>query len=166
VLRRSKTGPAPSPSSRFAIATPRAGTGSDALRNSVTARISTSTVRIRSRGRATRASGTPPGGRRAQAAPPASTCACTSSAATTAPTSLPASRFLAATGTSPYQWLLRQRVLGAGQLLETADLPVDAVAARSGLQNAGNLRKHFARAVRTTPQAYRRAFRTRAPECR
>ena len=73
-----------------------------------------------------------------------------------------ARRFLAGTGTTPYQWLLRQRLQLAQQLLETTDLGVDVVAARCGLVNGANLRKHFTRVVRTTPQAYRRAFRSRA----
>ncbi len=70
-----------------------------------------------------------------------------------------ARRFLATTGTSPYQWLLRQRLQLAQRLLETTDLPVELVARRSGMVNAGNLRKHFSRAVLTTPQQYRRTFR-------
>ena len=73
-----------------------------------------------------------------------------------------ARRFLAGTGTTPYQWLLRQRVQLAQRLLETSDLPVDVVAARSGFSTAGNLRKHFGRLLRTSPQAYRRTFRTPA----
>jgi len=40
-----------------------------------------------------------------------------------------------------------------------SDLPVDAVAARSGFGSADNFRKHFARVLRTSPQAYRRSFR-------
>jgi len=73
-----------------------------------------------------------------------------------------ARRFRASTGTTPYRWLLQQRIHRAQHLLETTDLPVDAVAARSGLVNAGNLRKHFARLLRTAPQSYRHTFRARA----
>ncbi len=72
-----------------------------------------------------------------------------------------ARRFHASTGTTPYQWLLRQRLQLAQRLLETTALPVEAVAERSGFVNAGNLRKHFTRTVQTTPQAYRRAFAER-----
>ena len=74
-----------------------------------------------------------------------------------------ARRFLAATGTTPYQWLVRERVRLAQRLLETSDLPVETVAARSGFVTADNLRKHFRRALRTTPQGYRGAFRARQP---
>lgn len=72
-----------------------------------------------------------------------------------------ARRFTASTGTTPYQWLLRQRLARAQQLLETTDLAIDVVAERSGFQNAGNLRKHFHTVLRTTPQSYRRTFRSR-----
>ena len=72
-----------------------------------------------------------------------------------------ARRFLASTGTTPYRWLLRQRIQLAQRLLETTDLPVDRVARASGFSTAANLRKHFSRAVRTSPQAYRRTFAAR-----
>ncbi len=72
-----------------------------------------------------------------------------------------ARRFQAATGTTPYQWLLGQRVHLAQRLLETSDLSVETVAERSGFCTAGNLRKHFGRVVHTSPQAYRRAFQDR-----
>jgi transcriptional regulator GlxA family with amidase domain len=72
-----------------------------------------------------------------------------------------ARRFLASTGTTPYQWLLRQRVERAQRLLETSDLPIDVVADRSGFGTAGNLRKHFGRLLHTSPQGYRRTFRER-----
>jgi AraC family transcriptional regulator, transcriptional activator FtrA len=69
-----------------------------------------------------------------------------------------ARRFLASTGTTPYRWLLRQRIQLAQRLLETSDLPIDRVAQASGFSTAANLRKHFSRVVRTSPQAYRRTF--------
>ncbi|MEC4019492.1 helix-turn-helix domain-containing protein [Streptomyces sp. H27-D2] len=70
-----------------------------------------------------------------------------------------ARRFQQETGTTPYRWLLGQRVLLARELLEGTDETVDAVAARAGFGNAATLRHHFARWVGTTPQAYRRTFR-------
>jgi transcriptional regulator GlxA family with amidase domain len=54
-----------------------------------------------------------------------------------------ARRFVASTGTTPYQWLLRERVLFAQRLLETSDLSIDAVAAKSGFGSAGAMRKYF-----------------------
>jgi AraC family transcriptional regulator, transcriptional activator FtrA len=72
-----------------------------------------------------------------------------------------ARRFAASTGTTPYQWLLDQRLRLAQRILETSDLTIDAVAQSSGFLNAGNLRKYFARTLRTTPSAYRRTFQSR-----
>jgi transcriptional regulator GlxA family with amidase domain len=73
-----------------------------------------------------------------------------------------ARRFLASTGTTPLAWLTRERLRFAQRLLETSDVPVDLVAHESGFGSPDNLRKHFARTLRTTPQAYRRTFRAKA----
>jgi AraC family transcriptional regulator, transcriptional activator FtrA len=72
-----------------------------------------------------------------------------------------ARRFLAATGTTPYQWLVRQRVQLAQRLLEMSDLSIESVAERSGFSTPSNLRKHFGRVVHTSPQAYRHTFQDR-----
>ena len=71
-----------------------------------------------------------------------------------------ARRFVAATGTTPLQWLLRQRVLHAQRLLETTDEPIERIASRCGFGAAAGLRQHFQRQVGTSPMAYRRAFQT------
>ena len=68
-------------------------------------------------------------------------------------------RFRAATGLSPIQWVLHQRVLRARWLLEETDLTVDAIARQVGLSNAVSLRPFFRRAVGVSPQAYRASFR-------
>jgi transcriptional regulator GlxA family with amidase domain len=70
-----------------------------------------------------------------------------------------ARRFREEAGTTPLQWLLTQRVLEARRLLEETDLPIDAIAWRSGFGTAASLRDHFRRATATTPTAYRRSFR-------
>ncbi|NNN31257.1 helix-turn-helix domain-containing protein [Streptomyces sp. S3(2020)] len=70
-----------------------------------------------------------------------------------------ARRFQQETGTTPYRWILRQRVLLAQGLLEGTDETVDAVAGRTGFGTAAALRHQFVRALGTTPNAYRRAFR-------
>ena len=70
-----------------------------------------------------------------------------------------ARRFLAGTGATPLAWIVRERIRLAQRLLETSDLPVDSVARRTGFGSPDNLRKHFSRALGTTPQAYRRTFR-------
>jgi transcriptional regulator GlxA family with amidase domain len=67
-------------------------------------------------------------------------------------------RFKAQTGTTPIQWLIRQRLIRARTLLETTTLPVEDIAGRSGFGSAIALRQHFARALSTSPQAYRRTF--------
>jgi transcriptional regulator GlxA family with amidase domain len=68
-----------------------------------------------------------------------------------------ARRFRAATGTTPYAWLLHQRTLLAQRLLETG-LPVEEVARRSGFGSAATLREQFARSRGTSPRAYQRTF--------
>ncbi|MCC3765277.1 helix-turn-helix domain-containing protein [Glycomyces sp. TRM65418] len=73
-----------------------------------------------------------------------------------------ARRFIAETGTTPFQWLLQQRLHRARELLEATDLSVDQVARRSGFGTAESLRQHMARHLGLTPSAYRAAF-TRAP---
>lgn len=61
-------------------------------------------------------------------------------------------------GTNPLQWLHGQRIRRAQQLLEQTDLSVDLVAHRSGFGTAAALRRHFRRALDTSPDAYRRTF--------
>ncbi|MFE3901008.1 GlxA family transcriptional regulator [Streptomyces sp. NPDC059153] len=70
-----------------------------------------------------------------------------------------ARRFQQETGTTPYRWLLRQRVLLAQHLLETSDETVDTIAGRTGFGTAAALRHQFVRSLSTTPNAYRRTFR-------
>lgn len=67
-------------------------------------------------------------------------------------------RFRAETGLSARVWLNRQRVLRARHLLESTALPVDRVAAESGLGTAASLRQHMQAAIGVSPLAYRRTF--------
>jgi AraC family transcriptional regulator, transcriptional activator FtrA len=71
--------------------------------------------------------------------------------------------FKATTGTSPLDWILRQRLGLAQRLLESTDLPVELVAERAGFGSAVTMRHHFAQRLRTSPQAYRRTFRSSDP---
>ncbi|HEX8003448.1 MAG TPA: helix-turn-helix domain-containing protein [Mycobacteriales bacterium] len=71
-----------------------------------------------------------------------------------------ARRFRAATGTTPYAWLLHQRTLHAQRLLENG-LAVEEVARRAGFGSAATLREHFGRIRGTSPSAYRRSFASR-----
>ncbi|MGV9564011.1 GlxA family transcriptional regulator [Streptomyces sp. NPDC003480] len=70
-----------------------------------------------------------------------------------------ARRFQQETGTTPYRWILRQRVLLAQELLERTDDTTEAIADRTGFGTAAALRHQFVRALGTTPAAYRRTFR-------
>ncbi|CAL9328840.1 helix-turn-helix domain-containing protein [Streptomyces sp. enrichment culture] len=69
--------------------------------------------------------------------------------------------FRTATGTTPLQWLLTQRIRRAQELLETTDGSVDAIAEATGMGTAATLRRHFNRTVGVPPDTYRRAFRSR-----
>jgi len=68
-------------------------------------------------------------------------------------------RFRDEVGDSPLQWLSRQRLERARELLEDSDLPVEAVAARSGFGTAASLRQHLHAALGLSPRAYRATFR-------
>ena len=70
-----------------------------------------------------------------------------------------ARRFRAETGTTPLAWLLDQRVAAARRLLEETDAPVELVAARAGSAPRPACASTSGRATRTTPTAYRAAFR-------
>jgi transcriptional regulator GlxA family with amidase domain len=72
-----------------------------------------------------------------------------------------ARHFRRETGITPAQWVLEQRTRAAQALLETTDLPIEAVATRTGFGSAATLRLHFSRRLATTPTAYRRTFRPR-----
>jgi transcriptional regulator GlxA family with amidase domain len=63
---------------------------------------------------------------------------------------------------SPLQWLLRQRIERARELLESTTLPMDQVAHRCGLGSSESLRQHFVRRVGVTPRDYQASF-TRSP---
>lgn len=69
-----------------------------------------------------------------------------------------ARRFVEATGTTPLRWLHHQRVQLAQELMERTDLPVEEVARRAGFGTTAVLRRHFGRALGTTPTGYRTRF--------
>lgn len=71
-----------------------------------------------------------------------------------------ARHFRAETGTTPHQWLSRQRLLAAQRWLETTDASVDRIAEAAGMQTAPTLRHHFRKAFGTSPTAYRKRFTT------
>lgn len=67
-------------------------------------------------------------------------------------------RLQEATGTTPIQWLLNQRLGRAQSPLEATDLPIDKIGELSGLGTANNLRHYFVERVGVSPSEYRRAF--------
>jgi AraC family transcriptional activator FtrA len=66
--------------------------------------------------------------------------------------------FVAATGTTPLQWLLAQRIHRAQELLESTDASIERIAERTGMGTATSLRRHFRRALGVPPDTYRRTF--------
>src|SRR3546814_18094407 len=68
-------------------------------------------------------------------------------------------RFREATGTTVTQWLNAQRVARAQQLLETTDMPIEAVAGEAGFGTPLGLRQQFGAQLGNTPSHYRRTFR-------
>ncbi|MET9441616.1 helix-turn-helix domain-containing protein [Streptomyces sp. NPDC006610] len=73
-------------------------------------------------------------------------------------------RFREEVGVSPGQWLTRQRVERARQLLESTELSVDQVAREAGFGTAQSMRQHLQAALGVTPTAYRRTFRPGFPQ--
>ncbi len=67
-------------------------------------------------------------------------------------------RFRETTGTTPHQWLIRQRILRARELLEQGTMSMEEVARRSGFGSTSAMRPHFTRLVTTSPTAYKRSF--------
>ena len=72
--------------------------------------------------------------------------------------------FREATGAAPAAWVRAQRVREAQRLLESTDLAVEQVAPACGFGSAVTMRQAFARALGTTPSAYRRRFRAASPD--
>ena len=61
-------------------------------------------------------------------------------------------------GATPAAWVARLRLHRAQELLERTDLGVEEIARLAGFGGAAALRHHFAAALGTSPQAYRRTF--------
>ena len=67
-------------------------------------------------------------------------------------------QFTELTGYSPYDWIIRERVATAKELLEASKNPLPRVAELAGFGSEESLRRHFRRIVGTSPVAYRRQF--------
>jgi len=69
--------------------------------------------------------------------------------------------FRAATGQAPYEWIVRERIERARELLESTALAQETIAERVGMGSAESLRHHFRRRMGTTPARYRARFARR-----
>lgn len=69
-------------------------------------------------------------------------------------------RFRQATGMSPMEYVHTLRLEESKQLLETTDLPIEAVANEVGYEDASFFSRLFRRKVGLTPAQYRRRFNT------
>lgn len=61
-------------------------------------------------------------------------------------------------GLAPQEWLIRERIGMAKDLLETGGTTLGAVAEKVGFGSQESFRRHFRRLVGTSPTAYRRQF--------
>ena len=71
--------------------------------------------------------------------------------------------FRISTGLPPHQWLLRQRVKAAKQLMTVRDLPLSEIAISAGFANQSHFTRVFSAAVGVSPGAWRREAQN-APE--
>ncbi|TAM51186.1 MAG: transcriptional regulator FtrA [Paraburkholderia sp.] len=68
-------------------------------------------------------------------------------------------RFREATGLGPYEWLIRERVALAKDMLETRPRwSIGIIAERAGFGSEESMRRHFRRIAMTSPAAYRQQF--------
>ncbi len=67
-------------------------------------------------------------------------------------------QFQQSLGMSPVDWLVRERVELARQLLETSARPLSQVSTLAGFGSDESFRRHFRLATGVSPQAYRRQF--------
>lgn len=68
-------------------------------------------------------------------------------------------QFHDATGMAPYEWLVRERVAAAREMLEAeTPLPIGRIAELAGFGSEESMRRHFRRIVLTSPAAYREKF--------
>ena len=67
-------------------------------------------------------------------------------------------QFQQSLGMSPVDWLIRERVEVARQLLETTTRPMTHVSSHAGFGSEESFRRHFRLATGVSPMAYRRQF--------
>jgi AraC family transcriptional regulator len=71
-----------------------------------------------------------------------------------------AHEFRNTTGSTPYQYLLRQRLERAKHLLQTSKLPIQNVSALTGFKYPANFVRTFRQRVGTSPEAWRKEHRS------
>jgi AraC family transcriptional activator FtrA len=67
-------------------------------------------------------------------------------------------RFKEATGLAPNEWVVRERVAVAREMLESGRVNVDQVGERAGFGSPESFRRHFRLLVGVTPGAYQKRF--------
>ena len=68
-------------------------------------------------------------------------------------------QFARETGSTPFRWLIEQRVAASLALLEEGQLSIEQVSARVGFVSVVTFRHHFTSIMHTTPTDYRSTFR-------
>ncbi len=68
-------------------------------------------------------------------------------------------RFQEQTGLSPKNWLVRERIDCARELLETTDMQIENIGETTGLGAPETVRLHFRRIVGISPTSYRKQYR-------
>ncbi len=71
-------------------------------------------------------------------------------------------RFKETTGLAPNEWLVRERVAAAREMLESGRVALGRVAERAGFGSPESFRRHFRLRVGVAPAEYHRRFRARA----
>jgi AraC family transcriptional regulator, transcriptional activator FtrA len=71
-------------------------------------------------------------------------------------------RFKEATGVAPNEWLVRERVAAAREMLESGRVTLGRVAERTGFGSQESLRRHFRLRVGVPPAEYQKRFHARA----
>ena len=70
-------------------------------------------------------------------------------------------RFKDATGLAPNEWVVRERVAAARDMLESGRIAVERIAERAGFGSMESFRRHFRLQVGVSPAAYQKRFRRR-----
>lgn len=70
--------------------------------------------------------------------------------------------FVELTGFTPYDWLIRERVACAKDLLESSEHSLARISELSGFGSEESFRRHFRRITRTSPNHYRKQFATKS----